>query len=85
MAGDAGRGLVRGEQRVCSRTMRFVAEAAILGDRHVLEDPWARIVLMAAAALFTGAAEADLLAAVRLVAVDTTEHALEDRVMRGKL
>jgi len=82
---DAGTWLVGSQQRFRKRAMRLVADAAILADRDMFEDPWADKVLVAAGASLSGRTEPDDLAPMRIVAVCTPEHALEDGVMRWEL
>lgn len=71
------------EQAAVWRTVRIVANGAVLDDRRMLEDLWPLHVLVTSRALFVLAGEAGFPAAVRVVAMDAGQSAFPDRVMRG--
>lgn len=71
------------QQAAVWRTVRVVADGAVLDDRWMLEDLWPLHVLVTSRALFVLAGEAGFPAAVRVVAIDTGQSTFPDRVMRG--
>ena len=81
MTRQTDRGLVGVQQVDGGSAVRVVAHRAVFGDRRVLVDPRANVILMTARAQRGSPAQLRASVAVRCVAIDAIEHSLPHRVV----